>query len=270
MTNGVFSEYELREMAIKVNGESAYAAANCVGSLEEELEVKTVTKNCRGTVLKTRAHGAGNGTLNISMHIPYDIFNEIYGLDINGLKSGVKAYGRNSVHKTFSIAAHLYDEDGEEKYKAYPNCIIQSALSRSIENGADEVAEIELEVSVMPDDYGNCMYEALAANLTAELKAAWMTGFTPELVQGTSTVRTVTYTLSHVTSQNRATALEDGENYVTRLVPAAGYSLPSTITVTIGGSAATAGTDYIYNNTTGSLVIPEIDGNLTITATGTV
>ena len=48
MTNGVFSDYELREMGIKFDGEEEYTAANCVGSCEEEMESKVISKKCRG------------------------------------------------------------------------------------------------------------------------------------------------------------------------------------------------------------------------------
>ena len=59
MTNGVFSEYELREMGIKTEGSEAYVSANCVGSCEEELETKVVSKSCRGVVIKKTVRGAG-------------------------------------------------------------------------------------------------------------------------------------------------------------------------------------------------------------------
>ena len=44
MTNGVFSEYELREMGIKFKSEEAYKTANCVGSCEEEMNAKALAK----------------------------------------------------------------------------------------------------------------------------------------------------------------------------------------------------------------------------------
>jgi hypothetical protein len=112
------------------------------------------------------------------------VYTEFYGMSLDTLIDGVKAYGRNSIHKGFSSVAHVKDEDGAEKYRAYPNCILETGVVRKIENGAEEVAELELEYSVMPDDYGNCMYEALDSELTDEtVKSTWMTAFTPELVQ---------------------------------------------------------------------------------------
>lgn len=184
MTNGVFSEYELREMGIKAGESEAYVAANCVGSCEEELETKVVTKKCRGVVIKKTVKGAGTGKLKISMHMPWDIYTDVYGMNLPTLIEGVKAYGTNSRHKNFACTQHVFDEDGEEKFKAYPNCIIETGVARKIENGAEEVAEIELEVSLQPDDFGNCVYEALASELSDEtVKQKWMNNFDPSMVQ---------------------------------------------------------------------------------------
>ena len=185
--SNVFSEYELREMAIKVEGESAFASANCVGSCEEELDTKVVTKSCRGVVVKKKVKGAGTGKLTVSMHMPYDIYTNVYGMNLDTLIDGVHGYGTNSAHKEFAITQHVFDEDGVEKFKAYPHCVIETGVSRKIENGAEEVAEIELEVSLMPDEYGNCLYEALASELTdSTTKTKWMTGFEPTMVQAPS------------------------------------------------------------------------------------
>jgi hypothetical protein len=184
MTNGVFSEYELREMGIKTEGSEAYVAANCVGSCEEELDTKVVSKSCRGVVIKKTVKGAGTGKLSISMHMPWDIYTDVYGMNLDTLIDGVKAYGTNSRHKNFATTQHVFDEDGEEKFKAYPNCIIETGVARKIENGAEEVAEIELEVSIQPDEFGNCVYEALASELSDEtVKTNWMTKFEPSMVQ---------------------------------------------------------------------------------------
>lgn len=188
MTNGVFSDFELDQLGIKFNGEEAYQSVDCVGSCEEEMESKIVTKSCRGIVVKKTVKGTGNGTLKITAHIPWDVYTEFYGMGLDSLIEGVKAYGSNSVHKSFSAVMHVKDEDGAEKYKAYPNCIMESGVVRKIENGAEEVAELEIETSVMPDEFGNGLYEALASELTdAEVKTQWMSAFTPDLVQKTVT-----------------------------------------------------------------------------------
>lgn len=184
MTNGVFSEYELKQMGIKFKSAEAYQTASCVGSCEEELDAKVVSKSCRGVVVKKTVKGTGTGTLSISMHCPVEVYNQFYGMTLDTLIEGVKAYGQNSRHEAFSIVQQVFDEDGIEKLKAYPNCIMESGVSRKIENGGEEVAEIEIEISVMPDEYGNGMYEVIVSDLTDEtVKTKWLTEFEPSLVQ---------------------------------------------------------------------------------------
>lgn len=178
------SEYELDELGIKFEGAEEYKAVKCIGSCEEEMENKVISKSCRGVVAKEIIKGTGKGTLKITAHIAWDIYSEFYGMSLDTLIKGVKAYGKNSKHKNFAVTAHVTDEDGEVKFKAYPNCVVRTGIARKIENGAEEVAELELEISVNPDEYGNGLYEATDADLEEEtVKAQWMTAFTPELVQ---------------------------------------------------------------------------------------
>lgn len=186
MTNGVFSDYEIDRMNVKFADAEATVAMNCLGSMEEAMTAKAITKKCRGVVIKNIVKGTGEGTLKISAHIPYDIFKDAFGMELDTLKEGVRAYGSNSRHKSFCLTVHAIDEDGAEKYKAYPNCICSARPTIKVENGAEEVAEVEMEIAVAPDDSGNGMYEALAEGLDEAIVSAWMDNFTPELVQVTS------------------------------------------------------------------------------------
>lgn len=184
MQNGVFSDFELKQIGFKFKSASEYIVAKCVGSCEEEMETKVITKSCRGVVVKKVVKGTGNGTLKVTLHMPWAVYTQAYGMNLDTLIEGVKAYGRNSVHEGFSTVMDIEDEDGAEKLKAYPNCVMNTGVTRKIENGAEEVAELELEISTMPDEYGNGMYEALVDELTdATVKDNWLTAFTPTLVQ---------------------------------------------------------------------------------------
>lgn len=184
--SAVFSEYELRELGMKFKSGTTHSVMECVGSCEEEMETKVITKACRGVTKKKKVKGTGNGTLKYSLHMPYEDYTKAYGMNLDSLIEGVKAYGSNSIHEEFSITERVLDEDGVEKFKAYPKCIMETGVVRKIENGAEEVAEIELEVSVMPDEYGNGLYEALATELTdGTIKTKWLSEFTPAMVQKT-------------------------------------------------------------------------------------
>lgn len=186
MDDKVFSEYEVKETAVKFEGEQAYDRVGCVGSLEEEMNQKTITKKCEGIIVKQVTKGDGTGELKVNLHMRYEHFVKMYGMNFEGLKDGVHAYGKNSTHKRFSQVCKVLDEEDRIKYVAYPRCVVISGKARKIENGAEEVAEVELTIGVMPDDYGNGVYEALESEIKDEdLKTKWMTDFTPELVKET-------------------------------------------------------------------------------------
>lgn len=184
-TGTVFSDYELYEMNFKFST-TAYAV-NCVGSVEEEMENKVITKSCRGEVVKKVVKGTGNGALKITAHVPYEVYTKAYGMELSTLVDGVNAYGKNSKHEAFCLTMHIKDEDGNLKLKAYPNCVMNTGTVRKIENGAEEIAEMELEVGVMPDSEGNGVYEALESKMTSTAKTTWMESFTSELVKKTGT-----------------------------------------------------------------------------------
>ena len=177
------SEFEVKKIGFKFEDADAYETVECIGSMEEDMAVKTVTKKCRGVVRKKRSKGTGEGTVKLTLHIPYAIYVKAFGMDLDSLKEGVYAYGENSRHKVFSMVAQVEDEDGNEKLKAYPNGVMNTGVVRKVENGAEEVAELEMEVGVMPDEHGNGLYEALVESVDESIANAWMTSFTPELVQ---------------------------------------------------------------------------------------
>lgn len=184
MYESVFSEFEVKNTSIKFAEDDTAIKVGCVGSLEETMNSKTITKKCEGVVVKSVSRGDGTGELAMSLHMRYDLFLKSYGMASDGLKDGVYAYGQNSIHKPFCLTCEVKDEDGIKKLKAYPNCVITTGVSRKIENGAEEVAEMEITVSVMPDEFGNGMYEAIESQLQDEtIKNTWLTNFTPDLVQ---------------------------------------------------------------------------------------
>ena len=184
MTNGVFSDYEVDEIGFQFEAKTGYQSAKCIGAAEEEMETKVITKLCRGVISKEKVKPTGRGTVKLTLHMPWAIYTEMFGMNLDSLIEGVKGYGQNSVHKNFGMVMHVNDEDGAEKLKAYPNCVSTSGKASKIENGAEEVAQIELEVSVSPDAYGQGLYEAIVSELKDEtVKEKWMTEFTPELVQ---------------------------------------------------------------------------------------
>ena len=77
----------------------------------------------------------------------------------------------------------------------------------------------------------------------------------------TTTTRTITYNLSHVSSSNSTASIENGQSYTTTLTASTDYTL-NTVTVTMGGVDITS-TAY----SSGTVSIPSVTGNIVITAT---
>jgi len=183
----VFSDYEVKEVGFKFKDKSECLTAECIGSCEEAMNTRVITKKCRGVVKKKKVKPDGTGSIKLSLHMPWDIYVALFGMENEAMVDGVKTYGIDSAHGEFCMTEHVFDEDDNEKFKAYPNCVVETGKATKTENGAEEVAEMELEVAVSPDEYGIGLYEALASELKDEnVKAKWMSEFTPELVAVTA------------------------------------------------------------------------------------
>lgn len=183
METTVFSEYEARELNI-IFPDNSYVTVECLGTIEEEATVRKVEKKCRGVVRKSRTRGTGSGTIKISAHMPYQGYLKLHAMDSDDkLIDGVHAYGNKSLHPNVVVTSDLYDEDDNRKFKAWPKCTATTGPVRKTENGAEEVAEVEIEFAYSPDDYGNGVYECLYADLEDDTaKTSWLTGFKPEMV----------------------------------------------------------------------------------------
>lgn len=184
----VYSPYEVDQLAIKVAGDESFTRDDCVGKLTVERKTKTVTKSCRGVVKKRKTKATGNGTVTLSMHVKLDLYRKINGMTNSGLQPGVYAFDNTVAMPEVSILARVKDEDDNIMYKAFPRCKVEEINTMEIENGSEEVKEVEMKLSFMPDDYNKGEYEALAEELTGSVLNAdnWMTSFSSALAQNIS------------------------------------------------------------------------------------
>lgn len=183
MTKDVFSDYEIDKQCINFNNEETAHSLDCLGSCTQALESRTITKKCRGVVAKTRTVGTGNGTLKESLHIPQTVLVKAFGLTHDTLKTDVQAYGQLSRHEEFALTQHVIDEDGDEKYKCFPRCIVKDFPEDKTENGSEEVAEREIEIALMPDEHGFCMYEVILTESNKTEYKDWMENWKYSLVE---------------------------------------------------------------------------------------
>lgn len=80
-----------------------------------------------------------------------------------------------------------------------------------------------------------------------------------------ATEHTVTYTLTNLTAEGTKT-VKEGESLTATLTAESGYTLPDTITVTMGGQALTEG--YTYDKSNGTVTVANVTGDVVITAAG--
>ena len=199
----VYSPYECDQLAIKVDGDSTYTRDDCIGTLTVERETKTITKSCRGVVKKRKTKPTGNGTITLKMHIKLNLYRKLHAMTNTGLQAGVYAFDNTTAMPEFSLTARVKDEDDVVMYKGFPRCKIEEINSLEIENGAEEVAEVELKASYMPDDYNKGEYEAIADELTGGVLTAenWMTDFSSALAQASTETEVTGGTGEEVTGQ---------------------------------------------------------------------
>ena len=181
----VYSYFEADQLAIKVAGENSYVRDDCVGSIEIERETKTVIKKCRGVTKKRKTKPTGNGTLTLKMHVKLDLYRKLHAMTNEGLQPGVFAFDNTNAMPEASVTVRVKDEDDNIMFLGYPRCKVEEINKLSIENGAEEVAELEMKLSYMPDDYNKGEYQALEAELTGNVLTAdnWMTTFSSETAQ---------------------------------------------------------------------------------------
>lgn len=156
----------------------------CVGSVTGETEMRDISKLCEGVEAKKISKPIKmNNTVNA--HIPVQVARDFFGMTNKDLKPGVWAYGTLSKGKKFVFTADVIDEfEDIVKLIAFANCSNSTGFRIQIENGADQVAQLELQFSALPDSNKQFYYEALVAELEdTTIAEQWHTTFTPELVE---------------------------------------------------------------------------------------
>lgn len=187
-----YNEYTVTEGHVRWLKEQAEGAdkyekgigLGCTGSLNTETEIKVVTKTCEGNPVKEWPVPQ-KMTATFVGHMPVPIVRKAFGLTNKDLKPGVFSYGVDSrggggvfTWKTLNI------EETITKFLAFPNGSFVGGLKLTLENGLDEIAQVEMTLTFMKDDNRQFYYEAFDEELEDEdVKNKWMQEFTPELVK---------------------------------------------------------------------------------------
>lgn len=201
-----FDEYKVTDASIQWKDATGKVTPGvkmgCTGKLELETEMKTVTKKCEGDEVRhvdipTKITGTWTG------HLPVENLRKVWGLSTDGLKKGVFSYGTKSRQGAGVLAFSVLDLDEVQKMlRAFPNMQFSGGLKWSLENGGEEIAEIEQEFTALKDDNGELFYEALESELDDEdLKNTWLTTFSPDLVKATASADSGETTPTDTTGQ---------------------------------------------------------------------
>ena len=139
-----------------------------------------------------------------------------------------------------------------------------------IDAGVTQYYKVVVRLWLEGDDTtcNNATFATLTEDYTLSLGFELGTSVTGVSALGTS--YGLTQTLSNVTSSVGVSTISNAKAFTAVYTAAANYTLPDTVTVTVGGNALTVGTDYTWTKATGTLVInaDKITGAVVITVTG--
>lgn len=182
-----FDPVSIKNPTIKFKGDTTAQEFGAIGKIDGETELLEIVLKKEGIETK-RKSTPQKMTLKLNAHVLIDPLRKIFGLSNDNLQPGVYAYGSDSKGREFTLTADVIDEFEEvTKLIAFPNCVSSTGLLLSVENGADEVAELELEFTAMVDDNKKCYYEAIVDELEdSTLATKWKTDFNYDLVKLTT------------------------------------------------------------------------------------
>lgn len=160
-----------------------------LGSVEGETTLKELIKTEEGQEVAKRTKPE-KMDLTVSAHIRTSVIRKIFGISSNGLKPGIYKYGQDSKGVEFVFTADVIDEfEDVTKLIAFPKCVSATGFTFTIENGADEVALMEVQLTAYPDAMREIYYEAFVSELEDTTVATkWHTEFDRSLVESTPEV----------------------------------------------------------------------------------
>jgi len=178
-----FDAVRITNFAIKYKSETASTQFGSVGQISGETVLRTITKNKEGIPAKKKSVPQSMN-LTLNAHIFVETARKLFGLSNEGLKPGVYSYGNDSKSPEFCLTADVIDEfEDVVKKISFPNSSSTSGLTLNIENGAEEIAQLELSFEVLQDSLRKLYYEAFEVEMDEDVKTQWHQNFSPDLVK---------------------------------------------------------------------------------------
>lgn len=159
----------------------------CVGSISGTTEMRLLTRSCRG--VQSSIANPQKLTVTLSLYMPVETARDLYGLENDGLKTGIYAYTSSSKSKEFAFTARFRDDfQDKQKIIAIPSCRVTTGLSFTADDEQTDIAKVTMDFEASLDELGNLYYEAMIDD-KAGIKEAdalkWEAGFKTALVKDT-------------------------------------------------------------------------------------
>ena len=154
----------------------------------------------------------------------------------------------------------LYYKSDNASYATYSQ-LTQADIDEAVQMGASGTSTFILWIKAEEVASADKTF-SLASDASGTGEVSYTVEFVDQVNVSTS--------LTNIVSSNTAERVTKGAAYSTTLSAASGYSLPAAITITVGGSTLSSGTDYTYSQSTGALSIPsaKVSGDIAINGAG--
>ncbi len=182
--------------------------------------------------------------------------------------SGVETVTKGAIAITLSVTVDEVTDGGNITYQWY-KCTTNSTGGGIAIGGATDPS-----YTPPTDVAGTSYYYVVVTNTVAGVPASSNTSSMKEVIVLDNppvvyNVSTSSTSLTNITLSNPSAT--QYQNYTTTISADSGYTLPNSITVTMGGKTLVSGVEYIYektSSTVGAVTVYNVTGELAITAAG--
>lgn len=178
-----FYPVDIANVAVKFKDDVIAKSFGCTGTLSGETEMRVVSAKCGGVTLEEKNKPV-RMTGTISAFVKVDVYRRIFGIRNEGLKPGVYSYGTKSLGEEFTLTADIVDDFKDvTKVIAFPKANSSVGLTFTIDTSSDEVAQLEISFTELPDEAGEFYYEGFVEEMAPELADQWRKNFSYDLVK---------------------------------------------------------------------------------------
>ena len=133
----------------------------CVGAISGETETQTKVLKCAGVQIGEKSKNL-HMNLTFRGHMSVEAYRALFGMVADDVVTTKYAYGANSKNASGALKVIANEFYGlKEKTVDFGNVAITSGYAFNYENGAEEVAEVEVTMKAMADVNGDFFNEEI-------------------------------------------------------------------------------------------------------------